>query len=133
MLFCIYRFIPVQIDKDSAMKEAENVSTTPMVFRVDPGLKEAFANAAKLSGSTASDLLRGFMADFTSRQVAKPAISEEERQRRQKAVKAGFANVALEGFKQSPQSIAHAQRFIDGEIDFDAWGAASYNDVHQGR
>lgn len=47
----------------------------------------------------------------------KPRISPEERQRREEAVNYGMASVGLEGFTISDEQRAHAQRFIDGEID----------------
>ena len=52
-------------------------------------------------------------------------ITPEERRKREEAVRFGQACVGLEGFKQTPASIALAQRFIDGEIDMDEFIAIS--------
>lgn len=57
-------------------------------------------------------------------------IDAEEMEKRRKAVRAGFASVELEGFVISPETRAYAERFISGEIDFEEYGAATYEDVH---
>lgn len=57
-------------------------------------------------------------------------ISEEERRARQQAVEYARASVALEGLEQTEASRAHAQRFIEGEIDLDEYLNASFNDIH---
>ena len=57
-------------------------------------------------------------------------ISDEERRARQQALEYAQASVALEGLEQTEAAKAHAQRFIDGEIDLDAYLSASYDDVH---
>lgn len=44
-------------------------------------------------------------------------ISEEERQRRKEAVVYARASVGLEGFVVTAETEAHAERFINGEID----------------
>ncbi|MGO1602822.1 MULTISPECIES: antitoxin VbhA family protein [unclassified Halomonas] len=44
-------------------------------------------------------------------------ITDEEKQRRQEAVNYARASVGLEGFKLSEADEAHAQRYINGEID----------------
>ncbi len=59
-----------------------------------------------------------------------PKISDEERRARQQAVEYAQASVALEGLEQTEAAKAHAQRFIDGEIDLDEYLSASYDDVH---
>jgi hypothetical protein len=56
---------------------------------------------------------------------APASITPEERRKREEAVRFGHACVGLEGFKQTPASIALAQRFIDGEIDMDEFIALS--------
>lgn len=43
--------------------------------------------------------------------------SQEERDRRQRAVDFAHASVGLEGFKLSDEEKKHAQRFINGEIE----------------
>lgn len=44
-------------------------------------------------------------------------ISDEERQRRKKAADYARASVGLSGFVLSAEDEAHAERFINGEID----------------
>ncbi|MCL2715523.1 MAG: antitoxin VbhA family protein [Alphaproteobacteria bacterium] len=48
---------------------------------------------------------------------SKTGISPEERQRRQEAVNFARASVGLEGFKLSQAEEAHAERYINGDID----------------
>ncbi|KGF62084.1 antitoxin VbhA family protein [Pseudomonas lutea] len=47
----------------------------------------------------------------------KSPISDEERQRRMEAHAYARASVGLEGFVLSAEDEAHAERFINGEID----------------
>ncbi|MFP3852340.1 antitoxin VbhA family protein [Pseudomonas sp. W5-01] len=44
-------------------------------------------------------------------------ISDEERQRRKEAADYARASVGLSGFVLSAENEAHAERFINGEID----------------
>lgn len=44
-------------------------------------------------------------------------ISDEERQRRKEAADYARASVGLSGFVLSAEAEAHAERFINGEID----------------
>ncbi|MES2531747.1 antitoxin VbhA family protein [Paracidovorax wautersii] len=44
-------------------------------------------------------------------------ISEAEKARRRKAVDVARGNIGLSGFKISEAHEAHAQRYVDGEID----------------
>jgi Antitoxin VbhA len=92
-------------------------------IRVEPELRDSFAQAAKLDDRPAAQVLREFMRRYVSESRARgdlPAtdiISAAERKRRQEAVTFARASVGLEGFKPSMQDEAHAQRFIEGEID----------------
>lgn len=52
-------------------------------------------------------------------------ITPAERRERESAIEEAYASVALEGFQQTPESIARAQRFINGEIDLDEFIASS--------
>jgi hypothetical protein len=45
-----------------------------------------------------------------------PQFKEEERVLRQNAVDYACASVALEGFKLSADELAHAQRYVNGEL-----------------
>jgi hypothetical protein len=45
-----------------------------------------------------------------------PAISKEERARRQAAVDTARASVGLEGFKLPPDEEERARRYVEGEI-----------------
>ncbi|KTC22074.1 antitoxin VbhA family protein [Pseudomonas viridiflava] len=47
----------------------------------------------------------------------KSPISDEERQRRKEAADYARASVGLSGFVLSAEDEAHAERFINGEID----------------
>lgn len=51
--------------------------------------------------------------------VERACITPQERREREEAVKFAHANVGLEGFTQSPETIALTQRYIDGEIELD--------------
>lgn len=51
------------------------------------------------------------------KKVARSAISEAERRRRQAACDYAHASVGIEGFKLSQADEEHAARFIAGEID----------------
>ena len=51
------------------------------------------------------------------KEVVRPKISEEERKRREEAVRGAFANVGLSGFVPSKEEMERAQRFINGEIE----------------
>ena len=44
-------------------------------------------------------------------------ISLQEQQRRQRAMRMARVSVGLEGFKPSPEVVAHAERYATGEID----------------
>lgn len=56
-------------------------------------------------------------------------ISTEERQRREDAVDFATASIGLDGFKLSPEAVAHAQRYINGEIDLEKYLAISFQDT----
>ena len=47
----------------------------------------------------------------------RPALSPDERRKREDAVRFANASVGLEGFKVSPEAEARAERFITGDID----------------
>ena len=66
-------------------------------------------------------------ADSEAHKLLAPAteITPAERRERENAIQEAYASVALEGFQQTPESIARAQRFIDGEIDLDEFNASS--------
>ena len=57
-------------------------------------------------------------------------MTTAERQRRHEAWEFAKANVALEGFTQTKEAQAHAQRFIDGDIDLEGYLAPTYEDIH---
>ncbi len=64
---------------------------------------------------------------------SKALITAAERQRRYDASEFANANVALEGFVRSKEAQAHADRFINGEIDLEGYLAPSYEDIHDHR
>ena len=45
------------------------------------------------------------------------SLTPAERRKREQAVRFATASIGLEGLRLSPQAHAHAQRFVDGEID----------------
>jgi hypothetical protein len=47
----------------------------------------------------------------------KKPISEEERKRREEAVRGAVGSVALEGFEPSPEFVALMNRYINGDIE----------------
>ena len=66
-------------------------------------------------------------ADSEARERLAPAakITPAERRERESAIQEAHASTALEGYQQTPESIARAQRFINGEIDLDEFIASS--------
>ena len=66
-------------------------------------------------------------ADSEARERLAPAtkITPAERRERERAIQEAHASTALEGFQQTPESIARSQRFINGEIDLDEFIASS--------
>ena len=66
-------------------------------------------------------------ADSEARAHLAPAakITPAQRRERESAIQEAHASTALEGFQQTPESIARAKRFIDGEIDLDEFIASS--------
>lgn len=105
--------------------------------QVDETLQHEFSAAALASGRPAaqivSELMRAYLSQTQEYVGDKPqpvAISTAERQRRYEASESATANVALEGFKQTKEAQAHAQRFINGEIDLKGYLAPSYEEIH---
>ena len=64
-------------------------------------------------------------SDANKRLAPAAKITPAERRERESAIQEAHASVALEGFQQTPESIARAQRFINGEIDLDEFIASS--------
>jgi hypothetical protein len=93
-----------------------------MTIRIEPELRDAFAEAAlqehRPSAQVVRELMRAYVAQARERgQVpAHNGISAAERQRREAAVSFARASVGLEGFKPSDATEAQAQRFIAGDI-----------------
>jgi hypothetical protein len=52
-------------------------------------------------------------------------ISEDERRRRENAVKQALASIGLEGLAVPHHELEHARRFIDGEISLDEFVQAA--------
>ncbi len=98
------------------------VKQVQMTFRVESELRTRFAEAAGLEDRAAAQILREFMQTYVSsakeKALAKSNISPDEQRKRQAAVNAARASVGLEGFKLAPDTERIAQRFINGEIDF---------------
>jgi hypothetical protein len=49
--------------------------------------------------------------------IKKSSISEEEKKRREEAVRGAVGSVALEGFEPSPEFVALMNRYINGDIE----------------
>jgi len=90
-----------------------------MTFRVEEGLRERFADAAKAAHRPAAQVLRELMRAYVERAPAHTAnaISEAERGRRQEAVDFANANVELEGFAPSEDLAQNFSRFVDGKME----------------
>jgi hypothetical protein len=97
-----------------------------MEFSVEQELQSRFLAAAQ-SKAKADQVLREFMSDYIARTQDRPAgaIAHEERERRREAVEFAQASVALEGLPITAVEKAHAQRFINGEIDLDRYVTAA--------
>lgn len=57
------------------------------------------------------------------------AISDIERARRMEIIRQATASVALEGFVRDETMIALDQRYIDGELDWEAYRDATFDVV----
>lgn len=90
-----------------------------MTFRLEPELRAEFYRAAQASHRPAAQLLRDLMRDYVRqmRSSRVPAISPDERLRREEAVRYARASVGLEGFRISETEEERARRFICGEMD----------------
>lgn len=96
-----------------------------MTIRLEPDLRTNFSEAAEMEHRPAAQVLRDFMRDYIEkvrarRTSANPPISAVERLRREEAMNYARASVALEGFGVPDEYEAEAQKFVRGEIDFDA-------------
>ncbi len=75
------------------------------------------------------------MKDFKTNQKPKSGelknkpISQEEKKRREDAVNYARASVGLEGFVFSELDEADAKRFVDGDIDMDAYISLGFGRV----
>lgn len=111
-----------------------------MTIRVESELCANFNAASELDHRPAAQVLRELMRGYISqvhertflapRYPTLPQISPAERQRREEAVHFAQVSVGLEGFEHSEQAQAHAQRFINGEIDLQAYLSPSYEEIH---
>ena len=94
-----------------------------MTFRVEEDLRARFTKAAEREHRPAAQVLREFMREYVSRARAAgrkgAPLADDERRRREQAVRTAWASVNLEGFTISDEERLHAQRFIDGEIELD--------------
>ncbi|GBQ27271.1 hypothetical protein AA0472_2372 [Acetobacter estunensis NRIC 0472] len=59
------------------------------------------------------------------------AISDVERARRAEAIRQATASVALEGFVRDETMLALDQRYIDGELDWEAYREATFKIVRE--
>lgn len=70
---------------------------------------------------TAAELLK---AGIEEMQNTNAKLTDAERRKRQEAFDYARASVELEGFKLTTEDERHAQRFIAGEIDLEAFVVA---------
>lgn len=105
------------------------MSGVPFLVHIDERLRDDFNAAAKASGQGVDQIVRELMRGYVD-QTRVAEITPAERQHRHEAWEFGKANVALEGFTQTQEAQAHAQRFIDGQIDLKGYLAPSYEDIH---
>lgn len=102
-----------------------------MTFRVESELRTRFTAAAELDHRPAAQVLRELMRAYVGQARTVPvAIAADAQQARANAVRFARASVGLEGFEPSAEAQAHAQRFINGEIDLQAYLAPRFQDVH---
>lgn len=96
---------------------------TSMTIRVEPDLRERFAQATKANRRPAAQVIRDFMykyvelADREADSVQRVSAAEQERRRSD--FDAAVASVALEGLTVPAAYREEADRFIRGEIEFD--------------
>lgn len=102
-----------------------------MTFRVEPQLRQQFNAAAEADHRPAAQLLREFMRSYVDRVQHKTDSAREidtrESDGRRADFEAAVASVALEGFSVPADYKAEAERFIRGEIGFDALTAAVHD------
>ncbi len=95
-----------------------------MTLQVERELLASFKAAAEAEQRPAHlvlcELMHGYILQRSEQAESKAErglITAAERTRRQNAVNFARANVALEGFRLPADEEAHAQRYVDGEID----------------
>jgi hypothetical protein len=105
-----------------------------VTFRVDADLRAEFNEAASsIPDRSGAQVLRAFMREFVDqhRQARRGAAPTAVRgptphpgagavQARREAVERARASVELEGFTVSPEALAIAERFINGQTSADA-------------
>ncbi len=95
-----------------------------MTIRVEPELREDFNEAAEAERRPAAQVLRELMRSYVSHVRGKTdsaqRIDAGEHDRRRSDFDAAVASVALEGFTVPASYKTEAERFIRGEIGFDA-------------
>lgn len=91
-----------------------------MTFRVEPELRDAFAEATALVDRPAAQVLRELMRGYVAHSREPVTIDAAEGRLRAAAISAGIASVALEGFTVPTAYRDEADRFVRGEIDFSA-------------
>ena len=102
-----------------------------MTFRVESDLRARFTAAAALDHRPAAQVLRELMRAYVGQARLPPAATAADTQQaRADAVRFARASVGLEGFAPSTEAQVHAQRFINGEIDLQAYLAPRFQDVH---
>ena len=101
----------------------------PFLVHIDERLRDDFNAAAKASGQPVDQIVRELIRGYLD-QARVAEITPAERQHRHEASEFAKANVALEGFTRTKEAQAHAQRFIDGQIDLKGYLAPSYEDIH---
>ena len=93
-----------------------------MTFRIEPALRAEFTTAAfeehRPAAQVLRELMRSYVIQSRERSISptNDSISPAERRRREDAASFALANVRLEGFQPSQQTLEQTRRFINGEI-----------------
>jgi hypothetical protein len=104
-------------------KEGIMTKQVQMTFRVAPELRASFAKIAIIENRPAAQILREFMQTYITDAQSVPAqrLMPSEQHKRQQAVNFARASVGLEGLHLSQEAEHNVQRFVNGEIDFNAF------------
>lgn len=102
-------------------------------FFVETELRDRFMKAVEQNQKSIDQVLSELMTEYVDRtQTNLPGISSDERIRRGKALAFAQASVELEGFKVTEEYKIQAQRFINGEIEFEDLTKSVHEQIKNG-